>query len=84
MVVAITADASGGSFADDESIEDGGPRLQPELAEVEHGPDYDAPTSDLLLFDEDDIPALFTTQPDPRLNRVARLTALDPDDGIAL
>jgi type IV secretion system protein VirD4 len=84
MVVAVTADASAGSFADDESIEDGGPRLQPELAEVEHGPDYDAPTSDLLLFDEDDIPALFPTQPDPRLNRVARLTALDPDDGIAL
>ena len=84
MVVAVTADASAGSFADDESIEDGGPRLQPELAEVEHGPDYDAPTSDLLLFDEDDIPALFPTQPDPRLNRVARLAALDPNDGIAL
>ena len=84
MVVAGKVDASAGGFADDESIEDGGPRLQPELAEVEHGPDYDAPTSDLLLFDEDDIPALFPTQPDPRLNRVARLTALDPDDGIAL
>ena len=84
MVVAGKVDASAGGFADDESIEDGGPRLQPELAEVEHGPDYDAPTSDLLLFDEDDIPALFTTQPDPRLNRVARLAALDPNDGIAL
>ena len=85
MVVAITADASGGSFADDESIEDGGPRLQPELAEVEHGPDYDdATTSDLFLLDEDDLPAPFPTQPDPRLTRVARLAALDPDDGIAL
>ena len=85
MVVAVTADASAGSFADDESIEDGGPRLQPELAEVEHGPDYDdATTSDLFLLDEDDIPAPFPTQPDPRLTRVARLAALDPDDGIAL
>ena len=84
MVVAITADASGGSFADDESIEDGGPRLQPELAEVDHGPEYEGSTSDLLLLYEDDIPTPFPTQPDPRLNRVARLAALDPNDGIAL
>lgn len=83
MVVNAAIDASPTDSADD-SIEDGGPRLQPELAEVVHGHDYDAPTSDLLLFDEDDIPTLFPTQPDPRLNRVARLAALDPDDGIAL
>ena len=84
MVVAVTADASAGSFADDESIEDGGPRLQPELAEVDHGPEYEGSTSDLLLLYEDDIPTPFPTQPDPRLNRVARLAALDPNDGIAL
>jgi type IV secretion system protein VirD4 len=84
IIVALTADASKGGFADDESIEDGGPRLQPELAEIVHGPDYDDATNDLLLLDEDDIPAPFPTQPDPRLNRVARLAALDPDDGIAL
>jgi len=81
MVVDSAIDASPTNLANDESIEDGGPRLQPELAEEVHGPDYDAPTSDLLLFDEDDIPALFPTQSDPRLNRVARLAALDPDDG---
>jgi type IV secretion system protein VirD4 len=84
MVVAVKADVSGGSFADNGSIDEGGHRLQPELAEVAYGPDYDAPTSDLLLLDEDDIPTPFPTQPDPRLNRVARLAALDPDDGIAL
>lgn len=84
MVVNAAIDASPTYLADDEGIEDGGPRLQPELAEVVHGPVYDAPTSDLLLFDEDDTPALFPTQPDPRLNRVARLASLDPDDGIAL
>ena len=84
MVVAVKADVSGGSVADNGSIDEGGHRLQPELAEVAYGPDYDAPTSDLLLLDEDDIPTPFPTQPDPRLNRVARLAALDPDDGIAL
>jgi type IV secretion system protein VirD4 len=83
-VVAVAADASPGGFADDESIEDGDPRLQPELAEVVCGPDYDDATSDLFLLDEDDIPTPFQTQPDPRLTRVARLAALDPDDGIAL
>ncbi|MCZ4323213.1 conjugal transfer protein TraG [Pseudomonas anguilliseptica] len=84
MIVAVTADASAGGFADDESIEDSSPSLQPELAEGEHELDYDDATSDLFLLDEDDIPAPFPTQPDPRLNRVARLAALDPDDGIAL
>jgi type IV secretion system protein VirD4 len=84
MVVVVAADASAGGFTDDESIEDGGPRLQPELAEVEHEPDYDDATSDLFLLDEDDIPSPYPTQPDPRLTRVARLAALDPDDGIAL
>ncbi|MFN9585023.1 MAG: conjugal transfer protein TraG [Pseudomonadaceae bacterium] len=69
---------------DDETVEDGGPRRQPELAELAQLPNHDELTSDLLLLDEDDIPAPFPTQPDPRLQRVARLAALDPDDGIAL
>jgi type IV secretion system protein VirD4 len=69
---------------DDETVEDGGPRRQPELTELAQLPDHDELTSDLLLLDEDDIPTPFPTQPDPRLQRVARLTALDPDDGIAL
>ena len=73
-----TTDATGGS-------DDGGPRRQPELSEaVGWEPDAKAPTNDLaLLDDEDDIqplPAKF----DPRLQRAARLVALDPDDGIAL
>ena len=84
MVVAVKVDASAGGFADDESIEDGAPRLQPELTQVEHDPDYEDATSDLFLLDEDDIPPPIPTQPDPRLTRVARLAALDPDDGIAL
>jgi type IV secretion system protein VirD4 len=69
---------------DDETVEDGGPRRQPELAELAQLPNHAELTSDLLLLDEDDIPAPFPTQPDPRLQRVARLAALDPDDGIAL
>ncbi|WP_343577844.1 conjugal transfer protein TraG [Pseudomonas sp.] len=65
-------------------LEDGGPRRQPELAEVVQLPDPGEVSSDLLLLDEDDTPAPFPTQPDPRLQRTARLAALDPDDGIAL
>jgi type IV secretion system protein VirD4 len=71
-------------LADGESFEDGGPRRQPELAEIAQLPDFDEPSSDLLLLDEDDTPPLYPTQPDPRLQRAARLAALDPDDGIAL
>ncbi|UTH29660.1 conjugal transfer protein TraG [Ectopseudomonas hydrolytica] len=76
--------AAPGGLADVESVEDGGPRRQPELAELAHLPDHYELASDLLLLDEHDIPTPFPTQPDPRLQRVARLAALDPDDGIAL
>ena len=34
--------------------------------------------------DEDDAPLPLPSQLDPRLQRAARLTALDPDDGIPL
>ncbi|WP_430292925.1 conjugal transfer protein TraG [Pseudomonas sp. B1-22] len=71
-------------LADGKSLEDGGPRRQPELAEIAQLPDFDELSSDLLLLDEDDTPAPFPNQPDPRLQRAARLATLDPDDGIAL
>ncbi|WP_439888287.1 hypothetical protein ACSX1C_03710 [Pseudomonas sp. MBLB4123] len=47
-------------------------------------PEHDELAGDLLLLDEDDVPPPFPSQPDPRLQRAARLAALDPDDGIAL
>ncbi|MBW8455870.1 MAG: conjugal transfer protein TraG [Pseudomonas sp.] len=84
LAVPAAVTASPTDLSDDEPLEDGGPRRQPELAELAQLPDNDELTSDLLLLDEDDIPAPFPTQPDPRLQRVARLVALDPDDGIAL
>jgi len=84
MVVPAAVAASPVDLRDDETVEDGGLRRQPELAELARLPDHDELASDLLLLDEDDIPTPFPTQPDPRLQRVARLAALDPDDRIAL
>lgn len=84
LTVPSAIDAGQTGPASGESLEDGGPRRQPELAEIAQLPDLDELASDLLLLDEDDTPALFPTQPDPRLQRAARLAALDPDDGIAL
>ncbi|MCY1266165.1 Conjugal transfer protein TraG [compost metagenome] len=84
LTVPSAIDAPQTGPASGESLEDGGPRRQPELAEIAQLPDLDELASDLLLLDEDDTPALFPTQPDPRLQRAARLAALDPDDGIAL
>ncbi|OWJ90001.1 conjugal transfer protein TraG [Pseudomonas sp. A46] len=84
LFVPVSVAVSPADLSDDETVEDGGPRRQPELAELAQLPDHDELVSDLLLLDEDDIPTPFPTQPDPRLQRVARLAALDPDDGIAL
>ncbi|MGP9826049.1 conjugal transfer protein TraG [Ectopseudomonas khazarica] len=84
LAVPAAVGASAADLSDDETVEDGGPRRQPELAELAQMPDHDELASDLLLLDEDDVPAPFPIQPDPRLQRVARLAALDPDDGIAL
>jgi type IV secretion system protein VirD4 len=84
LAVPASVAVSPTDLSDDQTSEDSGPRRQPELAELAQLPDHDELTSDLLLLDEDDIPAPFPTQPDPRLQRVARLAALDPDDGIAL
>ncbi|MDT4824278.1 Type IV secretory system Conjugative DNA transfer [compost metagenome] len=84
LAVPAAVDASPAGLTDDETVEDGSLRRQPELAELAQLPDHDELASDLLLLDEDDIPTPFPTQPDPRLQRAARLAALDPDDGIAL
>ncbi|EZH80199.1 conjugal transfer protein TraG [Ectopseudomonas composti] len=84
LAVPSAPDAAPAHLANVESVEDGGPRRQPELEGLAQLPDHDELASDLLLLDEDDIPTPFPTQPDPRLQRVARLAALDPDDGIVL
>lgn len=84
LAVPASVAVSPTDLSDDQTSEDGGPRRQPELAELAQLPDHDELASDLLLLDEDDVLAPFPTQPDPRLQRVARLAALDPDDGIAL
>ncbi|MDX1366485.1 conjugal transfer protein TraG [Pseudomonas sp.] len=67
-----------------ESLDDGGPRRQPELTEIAELPVPEDPASDLFLLDEDDAPTPFPSQFEPRLQRVARLAALDPHDGIDL
>ena len=67
------------------SADDGGPRQQPELSEVaSYSPEAEQPSSDLSLLDDDDFPLSLPSQFDPRLQRTARLAALDPDDGIQL
>lgn len=67
-----------------DTADEGGPRRQPELSEaVAYSPAPEHAASDLaLLDDEDDLP--LPSQFDPRLQRAARLAALDPDDGIQL
>ncbi|MGE0013287.1 MAG: conjugal transfer protein TraG [Azoarcus sp.] len=73
-----TVDNVGGS-------DDGGPRRQPELSEiVTWEPETKPPTNDLALLDDGDDIALLPAKFDPRLQRLARQAALDPDDGIAL
>jgi len=71
-----------------ESADDGGPRQQPELSEVAtYSTEPEQSASDLSLLDDDDFPLPLPNQPDSissRLQRTARLAALDPDDGIQL
>ena len=59
-------------------------KWEPELAEVAFMPEPEHAVDDLGLLDDDDLPLPLPTQLDPRLQRTARLAALDPDDGIAL
>ena len=66
------------------AVDDGGLRREPELAEVAVSlfePDPEA--SDLSLLDDDEPPAT-PDRLDPRLQRVARMACLDPDDGLQL
>jgi len=66
------------------SVDDGGPRRQPELSEtVAYDPEQATPVADLGLLD-DDAPLPLPRQLDPALQRTARLASLDPDDGIDL
>uniref|UniRef100_UPI0031204C74 conjugal transfer protein TraG n=1 Tax=Thauera sp. SDU_THAU2 TaxID=3136633 RepID=UPI0031204C74 len=67
------------------STDDGGPRRQPELSEaIVYAPEMDAPSSDLWLLDDDDMPSVLPGQLDPALQRTARLASLNPNDGIDL
>jgi len=68
-----------------EQADAGGPRQQPELSEIAtYSPEPEQPASDLSLLDDDDFSLPLPSQLDPRLQRTARLAALDPDDGIQL
>ena len=65
--------------------DDGGPRRQPELSEaVTWEPETKPPTNDLALLDDEDGITPLPSKFDPRLQRLARQAALDPDDGVAL
>ncbi|MEV1530388.1 conjugal transfer protein TraG [Pseudomonas aeruginosa] len=67
------------------TVEEGGPRQQPELSEtVAYNPDPEGSVSDLSLLDDDDLQPVLPRQLDPAMQRVARLAALDPDDGVQL
>jgi type IV secretion system protein VirD4 len=63
--------------------DDGGLRQQPELAEITYPLQPESIADDLALLDDDDMP-LLPSQLHPRLQRAARLAALDPDDGVQL
>ncbi len=67
------------------SLDDGGPRHQPELSEtITFNPEHEPACNDLALLDDDDSSPVLPRQFDPAMQRVARLAALDPDDGIQL
>lgn len=65
--------------------DDGSPRRQPELSDpVTWEPEAKPPTNDLALLEDDEDITPLPSKFDPRLQRLARQAALDPDDGIAL
>ena len=47
-------------------------------------PETKPPTNDMAILDEEDGITPLPSKFDPRLQRLARQAALDPDDGIAL
>lgn len=65
-------------------MDDGGLQRQPELAEVDVNFEPESVEADLALLDDDDAPLPVPDQVQRRMQRTARLAALDPDDGIAL
>ncbi|CAN7365563.1 conjugal transfer protein TraG [Acidovorax sp. LjRoot129] len=67
-----------GGFADD-----GGHQLNPELG-LASAEAPDTETSDLMVLDDEDDAPLRPQDVDRQLTRIARLAALDPEDGIAL
>ena len=78
------ADDAAVAGRDTSAVDDGGLRREPELAEVAVSlSEPDPAASDLSLLDDDEPPVL-PDRLDPRLQRVARLASLDPDDGLAL
>ena len=68
----------------DATLNDGGPRQQPELLPVTFATIPEDAIDEMALLDDDDLPAQLPDELDPRLQRTARLAALDPDDGLAL
>nr|WP_294976058.1 conjugal transfer protein TraG [uncultured Pseudomonas sp.] len=67
------------------TVDEGDPRHQPELSEtVVYNPEQVPACNDLALLDDDDLQSVLPRQLDPAMQRVARLAALDPDDGIQL
>ena len=64
-------------------VDEGGRQQQPELAEVTHTPSADRAVDDLVVLDDDE-PTQLPLALRQRLQRTARLAALDPDDGLAL
>jgi type IV secretion system protein VirD4 len=67
------------------TADDGGPRCQPELSEtVAYSLEQAMACNDLALLDDDDPQPVLPRQFDSAMQRVARLAAIDPDDGIPL
>jgi len=85
LPIPLVPTAQDSSAMDADALADGGRlRQQPELAgEAIYVPVHDAAIDDAALLDDDDTPPL-PSHIDPRLQRNARVAALDPADGIAL
>jgi len=85
LAVPTVLAAASTAVGDAGGSDDGGPRRQPELSEtVTWELEAKPPTNDLALLDDEDGITPLPSKFDPRLQRLARQAALDPDDGIAL
>jgi type IV secretion system protein VirD4 len=82
----LAAPVAAGLVGDDDgTADDGGLRRQPELSEIsEYSPEQQPADSDLALLDDDDLSLPLPRQFDPAMQRTARLTSLDHDDGLQL